>query len=209
MKFTKIPANACGLLQFNAGLVLDDFDPETGTIGNILGATKGGLRFSAHPVYLDLGEDIDNIPANTMQFRRLLGYDPAITGTFVTVTPALAALLAGPGTVSEDIHFVPAADITPAHFADIWLVGDYSGVNTDDPEDANAAAGFVAVHLKNVLNLKGFEWTTSKNGSGEFPFEFHGGYDADDFDALPWELYIRAGTDGGGKNYDDDDDSET
>ena len=43
-KFTKLPDDAFSQLQMNAGIIVDEFTPATGTIGNILGATTGGVN---------------------------------------------------------------------------------------------------------------------------------------------------------------------
>lgn len=62
MKFTKIPADTFQKLQINAGILTTDFTPATGTIGEAgqIGATTGGISYSATPTYKDYGEDIDN-----------------------------------------------------------------------------------------------------------------------------------------------------
>lgn len=66
MKFTKIPSDAFQKLQINAGILTTDFTPATGTIGEAgqIGATTGGVNFTATPTYSDFGEDIDNCPKN-------------------------------------------------------------------------------------------------------------------------------------------------
>lgn len=50
-KFTKIPADTFKQLQINAGVVLSEFTPATGTFEpeNQIGATTGGVTFSATP----------------------------------------------------------------------------------------------------------------------------------------------------------------
>ena len=66
MKFTKIPSDAFQKLQINAGILTTDFTPSTGAIGEAgqIGATTGGVNFTATPTYSDFGEDIDNCPKN-------------------------------------------------------------------------------------------------------------------------------------------------
>ena len=66
MKFTKIPVDTFQKLQVNAGVLTTDFTPATGTIGEAgqIGATTGGVNFTATPTYSDFGEDIDNCPKN-------------------------------------------------------------------------------------------------------------------------------------------------
>ena len=71
MKYTKIPETTIKNLQLNAGVLLSDFDPETAEVANeaIIGATCGGVNFTAAPSFSDYGEDIDNCPKNMMELK--------------------------------------------------------------------------------------------------------------------------------------------
>ena len=190
MKYTQVKSDTFQTLQLNAGIMVDSFVPSTGVIGNILGATTGGFTFASNPTYTDFGEDVDNVPANTWQLKRITAYDPAISGTFLTVTAANAKELAGAAAVDslDSTHVVPSHELSEDDFADVWIVGDYSDKNT------GTTAGFVAVHLMNALNTAGIQWTTTKDGKGKFAFEFHGHYDLDAVDEVPFEIYVKAGT---------------
>lgn len=191
MEFTKVASDAFEKLQMNAGILVDTFTPSTGVIGNIIGATTGGITFNTNPEYEDFGEDVDNVPANTMQLKRVKSYDPTVSGTFVTVTAALAGKLSGAGAMAsgDTTHFVPSHALAETDFDDIWLIGDYSDKNT-----GTANAGYVAIHIMNALNTAGFQWTTTKDGKGQFAFEYHGHYDIDNIDEVPYEIYVKAGT---------------
>lgn len=191
MQFTKVKADTFETLQLNAGIIVDEFTPSTGVIGNILGATTGGLTFSANPNYSDFGEDVDNCPANTWQMKRILSYDPVASGTFLSMTAALAKSLNGAGGFAsgDETHIIPSHKLVEADFEDVWIIGDYS-----DKNEGAGTAGYVAVHIKNALNTAGFQWTSSKDGKGNFAFEYHGHYDYDDIDDVPFEIYVKAGT---------------
>lgn len=188
MQYTQVAADAFQKLQMNAGILVDEFAPATGVIGNILGATTGGLSFASNPEFEDFGEDVDNVPANTMQLKRIVSYDPVISGTFLTVTAALAANLIGGADVSTT-KITPRAQLSEDDFNDVWIVGDYS-----DKNDGATTAGYVAIHLMNALNTAGFQMSTTKNGKGQFAFEFHGHYDIENIDEVPFEIYVKAGT---------------
>ena len=54
-KFTKVPTDTFEKLQLNAGILVDSFTPATGAIGNILGATTGGINFTTNPTFTDFG----------------------------------------------------------------------------------------------------------------------------------------------------------
>lgn len=191
MQYTQVPATTFQQLQINAGIMTDDFTPSTGVIGNLLGATTGGISFNANPNYEDFGEDVDNVPANTKQLKRVVSYDPTASGNFVTMSAALAAQLSGPGAAAsgDSTHYVPEHGFATGIADDIWIIGDYSDKNT-----GAANAGYVAIHIKDAINTVGFQWTTTKNGKGQFAFEFHGHYDLSNPDTVPYEIYVKAGT---------------
>ena len=191
MQFTQVPASTFSTLQMNAGILVDDFTPSTGVIGNILGATTGGLTFNANPTYEDFGSDVDNVPANTKQLKRITAYDPAVSGNFVTMSAALAAKLSGAGAMAtgDSTHFIPAQGFVTDVVDDVWIIGDYSDKNT-----GAANAGYVAIHIIDALNTAGFQWSTTKDGKGQFAFDFHGHYDLTDIDTVPYEIFVKAGT---------------
>lgn len=186
-KFTKIPSDTFQKLQLNAGILVDNFEPATGTIGNILGATTGGIQFNTNPEYEDFGEDVDNCPNNMMELKRLKSCDPQMSGTFLTCTPGIIKALIGAADVdvSDTTHVVPRAVLEASDFDDVWWVGDYSDVNT------GSDAGFIAIHLMNALNQAGFQITSAKNAKGQMAFEYHGHYSMANQETVPYEVYCR------------------
>ena len=194
MKFTQVPTDTFENLVLNAGILVDEFTPATGMIGNLLGATTGGIEFSTNPTYTDFGEDIDNVPANTKQLKRLQSFDPAMSGTFLTVdTTALKSLIgaADIGT-SDTTKVVPRDQLVAADFEDVWWVGDYSDKNVD--AESTHTAGYIAIHLMNALNTAGFKITSSKDNKAQMAFEYHGHYDISNISTPPFEIYVKAGT---------------
>ena len=112
-KFTRVPEDTFEKLQLNAGILVDDFTPATGTIGNILGATTGGIQFSTNPEFTDFGEDIDNVPNNMMELKHLNQYDAQMSGTFLTCSPALAKKLVGAANIdgTDTTKVIPRAEL--------------------------------------------------------------------------------------------------
>lgn len=192
MKYTKIPENTFKNLQMNAGILVDDFDPATGEIGNLLGATTGGIQFSDSMSFTDLGDDIDNCPKNMMELKMLESHDVKISGTFVTMTPDTAHMLAAAADVdsNDSTHIIPRNDVQLSDYSDIWFIGDYSDINEDD---TNQSAGFIAIHMLNALNTGGFQIQSSDRAKGQFSFEFTGHYSMDAQDTVPYELYVKMG----------------
>lgn len=185
--YTKARATAFQEIQMNAGIVCDDFTPATGAHGNIIGVTTGGLTFNSNPEYTDYGEDMDNVPPNTWQLKRIKSYDPALSGNWVTLTAEEARKLVGAG-ILDSAHIIPGTELTESDFDDIWLVGDYS-----DKNNVLGHAGYIAIHIMHALNTGGFQWTSQKDGKGQFAFDYHGHYDLNNIDQVPFEIYVKAG----------------
>lgn len=191
MKYTQIPTDTFETLQMNAGIIVKEFDPATGEIGDLLGATTGGITFNDNISYVDMGSDIDNCPKNCMELKVLDQHEVKISGTFVTMTADTAHKLSGASDVDaeDSTHIIPRNDLdVDKDFDDIWFVGDYS--NKNDGE----TAGFIAIHIMNALNTGGFQIKSADKAKGQFAFEFTGHYSIDAQDTVPYELYIKAGT---------------
>ena len=95
---------------------MDDFTPSTAVIGNILGATTGGLTFSTNPTFEDFGADVDNAPRNTKELKKQTGEDITLSGTFVTMTTTLAKRTMGAADVDslDSTHIIPRNDLVDA-----------------------------------------------------------------------------------------------
>ena len=192
MKFTKIPSDAFQKLQINAGILTTDFTPATGTIGEAgqIGATTGGVNFTATPTYSDFGEDIDNCPKNMKELKKLDSWEVKMSGTFVNADTAIAKMLVGAADIGtpDTTKITPRNDVLESDFETIWLVGDYSDKNGE------TNGGFIAIKLINALSTGGFQLQTSDKAKGQFAFEFTGHYSMSAQDTVPFEIYIKAGT---------------
>lgn len=190
MKYTQIPVDTFERIQLNAGILVDDFTPATGVVGNLIGATTGGINFTATNEYTDYGEDIDNCPKNMLELKKLDSIDAKMTGTFVTITAEAAKSLVGAADVDsqDSTHIIPRRDVKTSDFKDLWFVGDYSDVNTGDN------AGFIAIHLMNTLSTGGFQIQTSDKGKGNFAFEFTAHFSMAAQDTVPYEVFVVQGS---------------
>lgn len=198
MKFTKLPADTFQKLVLNAGILVDAFTPSTGVIGNLMGATTGGITFNSNPTYTDFGEDVDNCPNNTMELKRIDQFDPAMSGTFLTLTAAVVKDLIGAAdiAVGDNTHVVPRDHLIEDDFKEVWWIGDYSDVNDDGGTGSTKSAGFLAIHLMNSLNTGGFKITSAKKAKGQMAFDFHGHYSLENIEEVPFEVYCKAGVAG-------------
>ena len=193
MRYNQIPANTFKELVLNAAILATDFTPATGEIGasGLIGATSGGVNFSASTNYADFGSDIDNCPKNTLELKRVESIEAKCSGTFVSINADLAKrLMAAADTDSLDTtKLIPRNELKTTDFETIWIIGDYS--------DKNSATngGYVAIKLLNALSTGGFQIQTTDKEKGKFSFEFTGHYTMQDVNKVPYEIYIKAGTD--------------
>ena len=193
MRFDKIPETTFQELQLNAGILLSEFDPSTATVENaaIIGATTGGVSFSATPEFSDFGEDIDNAPKNMKELKQLDNWTIEMSGTFVTVDKNAIKMLVGAADLdeSDDTHIVPRNDLLDSDFTDLWWVGDYS--------DKNGATngGYLAIHMMNTLSTGGFSIASTDGGKGNFAFTYTAHYSMNAQEIVPFEVFIKAGED--------------
>lgn len=191
MKFTRIPETAFQKLQLNAGILLSNFNPETGEVqeSDLLGATSGGVNFNATPSFSDFGEDIDNAPVNVKELKRQDNWVITMSGNFVTVDESLARRLIGAADIDDEnaAKVVPRSDLKDSDFMDLWWVGDYS----DENGDANG--GYLAIRMMNSLSTGGFSVQSTNRGKGQFAFEFTAHYSLANQSVVPFEVYVKAG----------------
>ena len=193
MKFRKIPESTFKNIVLNAGVLLSSFTPATPTIEdtNILGATTGGINFTATPSFTDFGEDIDNCPKNMKELKKLDSWEVKLTGTFITSNTSLIALLMGAGDVgtSDTTKVTPRVDVASADFKDLWFVCDYSDKNGENN------GGYCAIHILNALSTGGFSMQSADKGKAQFSFEFTGHVSMSAQTVVPFEVYLKEGTD--------------
>ena len=189
MKYTKIPETTFQNIQLNAGVLLSAFNPASATVTDesIIGATTGGINFTATPTYTDFGEDIDNCPKNMMELKKLDSWEISMSGTYVTVDANAVKSLVGAADVSGN-KITPRNDVLLTDFADVWWVGDYSDKNGE------TNGGFVAIHMMNALSTGGFAIQSSDNGKGNFAFTYTAHYSMSAQGTVPFEVYVKAGT---------------
>ena len=191
-KFTRIPEDTFQRLQINSGILCRNFTPTSGQVeeNDMIGATTGGITFSASPTFSDFGSDIDNCPKNSKELKRLDDVTAKVSGTLLTMDTASAKMLMAAADIgtSDTTLVTPRRDLLPSDFSDIWIVGDYSDKNGE------TNGGYIAIKLLNALSTGGFQMKTSDKSKGQFSFEFTAHYSLANQDKVPYELYIKAGT---------------
>lgn len=180
-KFTRIPVDTFDTLQINAGVMLKDFDPVTGTmdLADILTATTGGITVNVKNTYKDLGENIDNCPKDTMELKLIESTEVSMSGTALKADASMCKIALGAADVDSTTGaLVPRSDLKLTDFSSYWFVGD------------TADGGFVAVKIMNALSTDGFSLKTTDKGQGNIAFTLTGHRSLYNQDVIPAEFYF-------------------
>lgn len=186
MKFTKIPQNTFEELQINAGILVKDFDIETGTFRDedMITATTGGITVNVKPTYEDFGSDIDNCPKNTMELKRKTETEVTMSTTALNINEDLLLWMLGAADKDETTGAIkPRADLKTTDFSTLWWIGDLSN------------NGYVAIKISNALSTDGFSIKTSDKGKGNISLGITGHVSINAQDVVPAEFYLGAGDD--------------
>lgn len=185
-KFTVIPQNTFDGLQVDAGVLLKRFNPANPVAPqdeDIICATTGGITASCVPTFSDLGEDVDNVPVNMKELKKLNSWECKLSTTSLGTSPELIRLALGCADIDAQntSKIVPRKDLAQTDFSDIWWVGD------------KADGGLVAVQLKNALSTAGFSLKTTKNGKGQTALELAGHVSISNQSEVPMVFYSMEG----------------
>lgn len=185
-RYSKLAPNAFTKLAMNAGVLAKSFDPTTGAVSGIVAVTSGGLAFNAAYSYKDFGEDMDNVPKNTKELKRIESVEAKVSGTFTTIDLEGGKLMIGAADVASN-KITPRSDIVITDFTDLWIIADYS------QDISESTGGFIAIHMLNALSSGGFSMQTTDKDKGKFSFEFTAHYGYDNPTVVPYEIYINDG----------------
>ena len=182
-KFVKVSENTFKEIQLEAGLILNQFDPTGATDvedSHIVCATTGGISITCKPTYTDYGDDIDNVPANMLEFKEVDGWDCSIGFTALNASASVIKLALGAAD-AEGNKITPRFDMSAEDATDIWWVGE------------RADGGFVACCLKNALSTDGLTLKTTKKGKGQLSCTLTGHVSIDAQEVVPMEFYVMEG----------------
>lgn len=191
-KFTVIPKDTFDGLQLDAGVVLKTFNPDAPAAPkdeDIVCATTGGINVSCVPTFSDLGEDIDNCPANMMELKHLDSWTCTMGFTSLGTSPEGIRLSLGCADIDGETKIIPRRDLKQTDFADLWWVGD------------KANGGCVAVRLVNALSTGGFVLQTTKSGKGQTTVTLTGHVSLKAQDVMPMEFYSTDPVAGASQNH--------
>ena len=182
--FTRVSEDAFDELQLDAGVLLSNFDitspftePQS---ADIIATTSGGINPVCEPTYTDLAEDVDNVPNNMKEFKKLEGWNCSLGFSSIKFNAENIRWSIGAADTKTETGYtkiVPRRDLKQTDFADIWWVGD------------KANGGAIAIKLINALSTGGLNVQTTKNGKGTNTITLTGHVSIDAQDTMPMEFY--------------------
>ena len=186
-RFTVVPQSTFEDMQLDAGVLLKTFNPSSPSApsdSDIITATTGGINVVCKPNFSDLGEDVDNIPNNMKELKKLESWDCSMSTTALGTSPELIKMQLGCADIdgSDSSKIVPRAELRQTDFSDLWWVGD------------KADGGMVAVQLKNALSTEGFSLQTTKNGKGTSSLTITGHVSINAQSEVPMVFYSSEGS---------------
>lgn len=184
-RYTKISTDAFDSLQVDAGVILTDWDPENPYVEprdeDILATTSGGVNPVYAPEYTDYGEDVDNVPNNMMELKRLTNQTATLSFTSIKFNAANTkwSLGAADTELMENgvTKIIPRRDLKISDFKDLWWVGD------------KANGGAYAIRLLNALSTGGLNIQSTKNGKGTNQVTVTGHVSIHAQNVMPMEIY--------------------
>lgn len=183
--YTVISEDAFDELQLDAGVLLSNFnieEPFTKPASkDIIATTTGGINPVCEPSYEDLAEDVDNVPNNMMEFKKLSGWNCTMGFSSIKFNAENIAWSLGAADTTEVKNkykkIVPRRDVKLTDYKDVWWVGD------------KANGGAIAIKLINALSTGGLNIQSTKNGKGTNGVTLTGHVSINNQDTMPMEFY--------------------
>lgn len=204
MQYTQLPVEPFKSIAFDAGIIASEFSVKTGVLerSKILFATSGGSQFNPNLATSDLFEDMDNAKTGTKQGYMITGCDPHLTTTVLTVDEKNIDTIMANSTTAKltdttaegiDVYKTTLHDgmVDSTSFKDLWIITNYGTMTTASGSTQN---GFFVIHMKNCINVTGFQQQTAKDGKVTYSVDFKAFYDTEDISTVPYEIYFSRPT---------------
>lgn len=179
MGFIKIPQDTFESLQLGAGAFLKNFNPDNPaepSDSDYITATTGGFTIDIKPEFEDMGEDVDNCPANMAELKRIKKWTVQASTTMLSAGADALAFALGASTKSGN-KIKPSDKLTISDFSDLWWVGE------------RADGGLVAVKIMKALSTGGLSIKSQKDKKMNASVTIEGHYSLSNQTDVPAEIY--------------------
>lgn len=169
-------------MQLGAGILVKDYNPETDPLSTatLIGATSGGSTFSAVPTLRNIAENLDGNIGNVMGLMDIDSWEIKLTTTLKEFTPENVALALGSAkttVLSGGTKITGMTSIEKASYIkSITWVGNIAG------------GKFVAIQVRNVLNMNGMSFKCEDKGDGSLEVEFTPFFDPANMEEVPFDV---------------------
>ena len=178
--FTKIPLDTWDGIQLDAGVILTNFDPANPACdySNILCATSGGVNVSCVPETIDFSEDVDNVPADILEFKKIKKWTCSMTFTSLGMSlDVIKWTLGAWQPTSANGGIMPRKALKPSDAKELWWAGDI-GDNR-----------WIAIKIRNALSTGGLSLQTGKDAKGQVSVTVTGHIKQSEQELMPMEIY--------------------
>jgi len=179
---TKVSADAAQNMQVDAGILLNTFDvtnPVEPADADIICATSGDFGITCQPETEDFFEDVNNAPNNTMEGKRITGWNCGLTVNCLEVTEETLVLALGAADVGADGGVNPRVQYRITDFKGLYWIGDM--VDEDK---------VLCVVMDHTVSTDGLALTTTKNGKGQIALTLTPHASLANMDKVPMAFYI-------------------
>lgn len=191
---TRVSADFANNVQVDAGILVNAFDvsdPVEPADNDIICATTGDFSITCEPETEDFFEDVNNVPNNTMEGKRITGWNCELGVSCLEVTEETLLLAIGAADIGEDGGVHPRVQYKLSDFKSLYWLGDMVDENK-----------LFVVQMDNTVSTGGVSLTTSKNSKGNIDLTLTPHASLANIEKVPMAFYIleKVG-EGGGSSY--------
>lgn len=179
---TRVSADAAQNMQVDAGLLLKSFDvtnPVAPADTDIVCATTGDFSITCQPETEDFFEDVNNAPNNTMEGKRITGWNCSLGVSCLEIKEDTLKLALGASDIDASGAVNPRVQYRLADFKSLYWLGDM----------VDESKLFVVV-MDNTVSTGGLSFTSTKNGKGGLDLELTPHASLANMDKVPMAFYV-------------------
>ena len=182
-KAKKVSATSANNMQVDAGILLSNFDvtnPVEPADADIITATTGDFAITSTPDTSDFFDDVNNVPKNSREGKRITGWNCGLTITGLEITEDTLALALGASKATADtLGVTPRDQYELTDFKTIYWIGDM--VDNDK---------LLVVKMSNTVSTGGLSFTATNNGKGKLALTLTAHSTLADETFVPMEFYV-------------------
>ena len=181
-KATRITADAAQHMQTNAGLLLNKFNvtnPVEPADADIVCETTGDYSITCTPNTDDFFSDVNNAVVNTMEGKRIIGWNCGLSITALSISEETLLLSLGAADVGTDGGVNPRGQYKSEDFKSLYWIGDMIDENK-----------LFAVVMDNTVSTGGLSFTSTNNGKGKLGLTLTPHASLEDQEKIPMAFYI-------------------